>query len=90
LLKQNPLVTSLALYDVRGSPGVAADISHVNTPATTEGYLPENGGLEKTLTGTEIILIPAGVPRKPGMTRDDLFNASRSFLRRRLCLTRWV
>lgn len=33
LLKQNPLVTKLSLFDIRGSIGVAADISHVNTPA---------------------------------------------------------
>ena len=38
LLKQDPLVTSLALYDVRGAPGVAADISHVNTHSEVKGY----------------------------------------------------
>lgn len=31
LLKNNPLVTSLSLYDIRGAPGVAADVSHVDT-----------------------------------------------------------
>lgn len=30
--------------------------------------------LEAALTGAELVIIPAGVPRKPGMTRDDLFN----------------
>lgn len=30
--------------------------------------------LEGALTGMELVIIPAGVPRKPGMTRDDLFN----------------
>jgi hypothetical protein len=30
------------------------------------------------LTGASVVVIPAGVPRKPGMTRDDLFNV-RSF-----------
>lgn len=29
----NPLVTDLALYDIGGTPGVAADVSHVNTGA---------------------------------------------------------
>ena len=33
LLKQNPLVTSLSLYDIRGAPGVAADVSHIDTPS---------------------------------------------------------
>ena len=31
LLKAEPLVTSLSLYDIRGAPGVAADVSHVDT-----------------------------------------------------------
>merc|ERR1712113_760835 len=30
--------------------------------------------LRKALDGCSIVVIPAGVPRKPGMTRDDLFN----------------
>lgn len=29
--------------------------------------------LEAALTGCDLVVIPAGVPRKPGMTRDDLF-----------------
>ena len=28
----------------------------------------------EALKGAEVVVIPAGVPRKPGMTRDDLFN----------------
>ena len=27
----------------------------------------------EALTGCDVVIIPAGVPRKPGMTRDDLF-----------------
>ena len=27
-------------------------------------------GLKECLEGSDIVLIPAGVPRKPGMTRD--------------------
>merc|ERR1712183_315343 len=42
LLKLNPAVTKLALYD--------------------------------------IVVTPAGVPRKPGMTRDDLFNTNASIV----------
>ena len=30
--------------------------------------------LGKALQGADLVVIPAGVPRKPGMTRDDLFN----------------
>ena len=32
LLKLDPLVSSLSLYDIRLAPGVAADVSHVDTP----------------------------------------------------------
>jgi len=31
LLKLNPLVSDLRLYDIRLAPGVAADIDHINT-----------------------------------------------------------
>ncbi|OLY83001.1 Malate dehydrogenase, mitochondrial, partial [Smittium mucronatum] len=33
LLKNNPLVSELNLYDVANCPGVAADLGHINTPA---------------------------------------------------------
>ncbi|KAJ3473682.1 hypothetical protein NLG97_g10183 [Lecanicillium saksenae] len=81
LLKLNPRVTDLALYDIRGGPGVAADISHVNTKSSVKGYDPTPEGLASCLKDAEIVLIPAGVPRKPGMTRDDLFNTNASIVR---------
>jgi malate dehydrogenase len=34
LLKLNPRVTELSLFDIRGAPGVAADVGHVNTKST--------------------------------------------------------
>jgi malate dehydrogenase len=33
LMKLNPLVTDLSLYDIAATPGVACDISHINTGA---------------------------------------------------------
>lgn len=50
--------------------GVAADIGHINTKSTVTGYVKEQ--LDEALKGSEIVLIPAGVPRKPGMTRDGM------------------
>lgn len=61
--------------------GVAADISHVNTKSTVKGYEATPSGLAAALKGSDIVLIPAGVPRKPGMTRDDLFNTNASIVR---------
>ena len=31
LMKLNPLVSHLSLYDIAGTPGVAADVGHINT-----------------------------------------------------------
>ncbi|PPJ57996.1 hypothetical protein CBER1_10431 [Cercospora berteroae] len=73
LLKASPLVDHLSLYDVVNTPGVTADLSHISSIATIDGYLPADDGLKKALTGADIVVIPAGIPRKPGMTRDDLF-----------------
>ncbi|EEH42390.1 malate dehydrogenase, NAD-dependent [Paracoccidioides brasiliensis Pb18] len=81
LMKLSPRVTQLALYDIRGGPGVAADLSHINTNSTVTGYDPTPSGLRDALKDSEIVLIPAGVPRKPGMTRDDLFNTNASIVR---------
>jgi len=88
LCKLSPEVDELACYDVVGTPGVAADLSHIPTKAKTSGSLPSQGtwpprsneGLGEALTGADVVVIPAGVPRKPGMTRDDLFNTNASIV----------
>jgi len=49
------------------TPGVAADLSHISSPAQVVGYLPPQDGLKKALTGADIVVIPAGIPRKPGV-----------------------
>jgi malate dehydrogenase len=80
LMKLNPLISHLALYDIVHTPGVAADISHCSTPAKVTGHLgPQQ--LRDALEGAAVVVIPAGVPRKPGMTRDDLFNTNASIVR---------
>jgi len=79
LLKMNPNVKELALFDIVNTPGVAADLSHISTPAKVTGYTG-NDELGDCLKGCDVVLIPAGVPRKPGMTRDDLFNTNASII----------
>jgi len=59
-------------YDIRGAPGVAADVGHINTKSTVKGYEATPEALRECLAGSDIVLIPAGVPRKPGMTRDGM------------------
>jgi malate dehydrogenase len=76
LLKtQLPAGSSLALYDVAPVvPGVAVDLSHIPTAVKVTGHGADN--LADALTGADIVLIPAGMPRKPGMDRSDLFNVN--------------
>ncbi|RCU49937.1 MULTISPECIES: malate dehydrogenase [Corallincola] len=74
LLKtQLPAGSELALFDIAPvTPGVAKDLSHIPTQVAIEGYGQD--GLNDALKGADIVMIPAGVPRKPGMDRADLFN----------------
>merc|ERR1712166_70161 len=99
LMSMHPQVTHVAVFDMVGAPGVAADLGHINTPAKVTGHgmsLTEfkgdadgNGKVEDqaafqakafddALTGCDVVIIPAGVPRKPGMTRQDLFEVNAS------------
>lgn len=60
--------------------GVAADLSHICTVAKVTGYQGTEH-LAAALEGAQVVAIPAGLPRKPGMTRDDLFNTNASIVR---------
>lgn len=81
LLKtQLPAGSALSLYDVAPVvPGVAVDLSHIPTDVEVEGFGKDN--LADALKGCDIVLIPAGVPRKPGMDRSDLFNINAGIVR---------
>ena len=81
ILKNNlPAGSSLSLYDVNpATPGVAKDLSHIPTDVTVEGFAGKDA--TPALVGTDVVVIPAGVARKPGMTRDDLFNINASIVR---------
>jgi len=57
----------------------AADLSHIEKKCKVSAYaidpkIPAVDQLQECFTGCHLVLVPAGVPRKPGMTRDDLFN----------------
>jgi len=80
LVSMNPDVASLRLYDIANTPGVAADLSHINTDAELAAFTGPDE-LAGALEGAELVIIPAGVPRKPGMTRDDLFNINAGIVR---------
>ncbi|KAF9162348.1 hypothetical protein DFQ26_003618 [Actinomortierella ambigua] len=80
LLKNSDLISHLALYDIVNAAGVAADLSHINTRSTVTGHTGANT-LSEALQGAHTVVIPAGVPRKPGMTRDDLFKINAGIVR---------
>merc|ERR1712070_217653 len=83
LMALNPLVKELCVQDVTMAmvppAGVAADLDHLEKPCRVNGFAidpsqPAIDQLGECLTGADLLLVPAGLPRKPGMTRDDLFN----------------
>ncbi|SEQ85356.1 malate dehydrogenase [Basfia succiniciproducens] len=81
LLKlQLPAGSSLSLYDVAPvTPGVAKDLSHIPTDVVVEGFAGTDPS--EALKGVDIVLISAGVARKPGMTRADLFGVNAGIIR---------
>ena len=81
LLKtQLPAGSELSLYDVAPVvPGVAVDLSHIPTDVTVAGFGRDD--LNDALADADIVLIPAGMPRKPGMDRADLFNVNAGIIK---------
>ena len=70
-----PAGSELALYDLAPvTPGVAVDLSHIPTAVQVTGYGKDD--LAPALKGADVVMIPAGMPRKPGMDRSDLFNVN--------------
>lgn len=81
LLKtQLPSGSELSLYDIAPvTPGVAVDLSHIPTAVKIKGFCGEDA--TPALEGADIVLISAGVARKPGMDRSDLFNVNAGIVR---------
>ena len=65
-MKQSMFVSEISLYDINNAAGIAADLSHIETRPKVAGFTgPET--LKAALDGANVVLIPAGVPRKPGL-----------------------
>ncbi|TCK01481.1 malate dehydrogenase (NAD) [Volucribacter psittacicida] len=81
LLKlQLPAGSELSLYDIAPiTPGVATDVSHIPTAVKVSGFAGEDP--TPALQGADVVLISAGVARKPGMDRSDLFNINAGIVR---------
>jgi len=84
LMASCPLVKELAIIDLNvamvPAEGVEADLSHVEGKCkvtSTVMTINEDKAIDKAgsaLTGCDLVLVPAGVPRKPGQDRKDLLN----------------
>lgn len=80
LKNQLPVGSILSLYDIAAvTPGVAADLSHIPTGVKVSGFSGKDATL--ALDKADIVLISAGVARKPGMDRSDLFNVNAGIVR---------
>ena len=76
-----PENSTLSLYDIAPvTPGVAKDLSHIPSHVTIDGIAGDNPA--EVLKGADVVLISAGVARKPGMVRSDLFNANADIIKR--------
>jgi len=85
LMSMDPNVRELSVFDLNVAmvppEGVAADLSHIESKVKVTGYVMDVGKAPKDhlmdcLLGCSLVLVPAGMPRKPGMTRDDLFRVN--------------
>mmetsp|Transcript_136841 Transcript_136841/g.324230 ORF Transcript_136841/g.324230 Transcript_136841/m.324230 type:complete len:337 (-) Transcript_136841:54-1064(-) len=83
LMAMDPNVSELCVYDLTlamvPAAGVAADLSHLNKKCKVTGYAfdKDDKAIDKAgecLKGCNLVLVPAGVPRKPGQDRKDLLN----------------
>ncbi|XP_058078639.1 malate dehydrogenase, chloroplastic-like [Magnolia sinica] len=66
--------------DIANVKGVAADLSHCNTPSQVLDFTGPSE-LANSLKGVDVVVILEGVPTKPGMTCDDLFNTNANIVR---------
>jgi len=82
LMALNEHVSELCIYDLTISAvpaaGVAADLGHIEKRCKVTAYSLDKDAdkpiekLDECLTGCHLVLVPAGVPRKPGQDRADL------------------
>lgn len=85
LLRLNEDISELALFDIKNSIGVATDLSHIPTRQNVSGYEPSDKSnkqqIQMALKKSDIVIITAGIPRKPSMTRNDLFKVNASIIK---------
>ncbi|MGP1930723.1 MAG: malate dehydrogenase [Arsenophonus sp. ET-YP4-MAG3] len=79
LKNQLPSGSELFLYDIAPiTPGIAKDLSHISTDIKVIGFSGKD--LIDSLNNADIVLISAGISRKLGMDRSDLFSINASII----------
>ena len=74
-----PEGSELALYDIStATPGIAVDLSHIPTDVHIHGYC--GAQIQHALEGANIVIVCAGIARKPGMDRSDLFSINANII----------
>lgn len=68
-------IKELRLHDVQNVKGVAADLSHVSSPVSVQAMQGPDQ-IEKAVECCDVVVITAGLARKPGMTREQLFEVN--------------
>jgi malate dehydrogenase len=85
LMAMDENVAELNVFDLNiamvPAEGVAADLSHLEFMSKVKAYTLNKEDkpidkLEECLSGCDLVLVPAGLPRRPGMTRADLLGVN--------------
>ncbi|MGP1953382.1 MAG: malate dehydrogenase [Arsenophonus sp. ET-KM2-MAG3] len=81
LLKNHlPSGSELFLHDIAPiTPGIAKDLNHISTNIKVVGFSGEDP--IASLDNADIVLISAGISRKSGMDRSDLFSINANIIR---------
>ncbi|MXP51336.1 malate dehydrogenase [Pantoea sp. SoEX] len=74
-----PEGSKLYLHDVKPvMAGLALDLNHIPTNIEVKSFVGENPS--PALKNADIVIIAAGIPRKPGMEREDLFKINANII----------
>ncbi|KAH8370835.1 hypothetical protein KR093_005168, partial [Drosophila rubida] len=76
LLKLNPLVKELSLHDRANVEGIKMDLSHICTTTQVDSFQGDDDAMAEACLDSDVVIVSAGLPRKPNMTRDDLLSAN--------------
>lgn len=81
LLKLNPLITEIALFDIHKTLGVGIDLQHLSKKCKITSYKGGENVLKTAMSCSDIVVISGGKPYKPNMAQSRLFKENAKFIR---------